>query len=236
MDSAVTVQAFAERGGPPRIPGPLLRARQGAEVRVTIRNLIPDSTLVVRGLRPGAAGDDTVQVAPGATREVQFRADVPGTYLYWGTTSRSAIDERWGRDGQLTGAIVVDPAGARPDPRERIFVMTLIDIYADSSRPPTKEDVWEVAINGRSWPHTERLRYTVGDTARWRWINGTDRSHPMHLHGFHFRVLAKGTGTRTPHMCRASGVWLSPSSWSRAARHASSGSRPARGTGSCTAT
>jgi hypothetical protein len=29
VDSTVTVQAFAEAGGPPRIPGPLLRVTQG---------------------------------------------------------------------------------------------------------------------------------------------------------------------------------------------------------------
>ncbi len=193
VDSAVTVQAFAEEGKSPEIPGPLLRASQGTEVRVTIRNLILDSTLIVHGLRAGTLADDTLQVAPGTTREVLFRATKPGTYLYWGTTSGATIADRWARDGQLTGAIVIDPLGAGVDPHERIFVITVIDIYADSTRPPTKEDIWEVAINGRSWPHTERLRYDVGDTVRWRWINGSDRSHPMHLHGFHFRMLAKGS-------------------------------------------
>lgn len=197
VDSAVTVQAFAEPRRAPSIPGPLLRAEQGRELRVTLRNLLADSTLVVHGLRAGRTAEDTVQVAPGATREVTVRTDVPGTYLYWGSTTGTAIDQRWDRDGQLTGALVIDSAGVAPDPRERIFVLTLIDIYPDSGDPRrrnTKEDIWEVAINGRSWPHTERLAYTVGDTVRWRWVNGTLRSHPMHLHGFHFRTLARGDG------------------------------------------
>jgi manganese oxidase len=47
-------------------------------------------------------------------------------------------------------------------------------------------------VNGRSWPHTERLEYTQGDTVRWRVINFTGRPHPMHLHGFYFRVDARG--------------------------------------------
>jgi FtsP/CotA-like multicopper oxidase with cupredoxin domain len=50
-------------------------------------------------------------------------------------------------------------------------------------------------INGRSWPHTERLAYTEGDTVRWRVINLTGREHPMHLHGFYFRVDARGDQT-----------------------------------------
>jgi len=197
VDSALTVQAFGERDRPVQVPGPLLRATQGTEVRVTLRNLIPDSTLLVHGLRAGTVRDDTLRVPPGGTREVRFRAGAPGTYLYWGSTSDRPIEARWGRDGPLAGAIVIDPPDARPDPRERIFVLTLVDIHADAanpSRPPTTEAVWEVAINGRSWPHTERLTYTVGDTVRWRWVNGSFRVHPMHLHGFHFRVTAKGDG------------------------------------------
>ncbi|HEV2150355.1 MAG TPA: multicopper oxidase domain-containing protein [Longimicrobiaceae bacterium] len=196
VDTAVTVQAFSESGGPPRIPGPLLRAEEGTEIEVRVRNAFPDSTLVVHGLRAGAVADDTLHVEPGSTRSVRYRAGAPGTYLYWGSTTGDSIHHRSRRDSQLTGAIVVDPRGTRPDPEERIFVMTVIDLYPDSVRNPAKEDIWELAINGRSWPHTERLEYPVGDTIRWRWLNGTYLLHPMHLHGFHFRVLAKGDGAR----------------------------------------
>jgi len=195
VDSSVTVQAFAERGQAPLIPGPLVRVPMGTEVRVTVRNLIPDSTLIVHGLRGGAVADDTFSVAPGATREIGFIAGKPGTFLYWGTTSHTPIRDRTGRDSQLSGAIVVDAIGVRPDPKERIFVISLIDIRSKREDPPPHEEVWEIAINGLSWPHTERVSYAVGDTVRWRWINATDRSHPMHLHGFHFRVTSKGNGS-----------------------------------------
>jgi len=43
-----------------------------------------------------------------------------------------------------------------------------------------------LAINGRHRPNTERMAATVGDTLRWRVINATVRSAPMHLHGFYF--------------------------------------------------
>ena len=194
VDSMVTVQAFAGDDGIATIPGPLIRATVGTEIRITLRNTLTDSALIVRGLRPGSAGaNDTVQLNPGATREITFRPAQPGTYMYWGSRSTRALGARWGRDGQLTGAIVIDPAGVKPDPRERIFVITLIDFDSTfAARPPTKEDIWEVAVNGRSWPHTEKLRATIGDTVRWRWINGSHRLHPMHLHGFHFRVRSLG--------------------------------------------
>jgi manganese oxidase len=193
-DSMVTVQAFAEEGTAPRIPAPLVRVPEGTEIRLSVRNSIADSTLTVHGLRAGTMPNDTVHVKPGTVREVTYIATTPGTYLYWGTTRGSQIGERWSRDSQLTGAIVIDSAGARRRADDRIFVLTLIDIYSDPSRPPTKEDIWELAINGRSWPHTERIEVPVGDTAHWRWLNGTLFSHPMHLHGFHFKVTAKGDG------------------------------------------
>lgn len=193
VDSTTTVMAFAEEGGAPRIPGPLMRVEEGTEVRVSVRNSIPDSTLVVHGLRAGTVATDTVQIAPGAVREVTFRAGSPGTYLYWGTVTRAPIASRMWRDSQLTGAIVVDPRGARPDTAERILVITVLDLApGDTVYNKKKEDIWELAINGRSWPHNERMQYAVGDTVRWRWINGSYLPHPMHLHGFHFRVLSKG--------------------------------------------
>lgn len=196
VDTAVTVQAFAERGKNPTIPGPLLRVPQGTTVRVSVRNTFPDSTLVVHGLRAGAVANDSFSVAPGEIRSITFVAANAGTYHYWGTTSHSPLNRRIGRDGQLSGVIVVDPAGARVDPRERIFVISLIDIFPRSDTAANQEEVWEIAVNGRSWPHTERLHYAVGDTARWRWVNASDRGHPMHLHGFHFLVTATGTGQR----------------------------------------
>jgi FtsP/CotA-like multicopper oxidase with cupredoxin domain len=73
--------------------------------------------------------------------------------------------------------------------------MTVIDLYpGDSIRNPANEDIWELAVNGLSWPYSERLEVAVGDTVRWRWLNGSYLPHPMHLHGFHFRALAKGDG------------------------------------------
>jgi manganese oxidase len=206
VDSAVTVFAFAERGGQPQIPGPLIRAPQGSEVRIIVRNQLADQPLLFFGRTLLTAVGDTIPVPPGAAHEFRFLAADAGTFLYRAQTPGPTPDPGFARrDALLTGALIVDPPGVAIDPAERVFVLTLIDIWADSASGHT-EDIWELAINGRSWPHTERLRYAVGDTVRWRWVNATDRIHPMHLHGFHFRVLAKGDGrsdtTYSPHATR----------------------------------
>ncbi len=194
VDSAVTVQAFAAPDGVPRIPGPLLRVSSGTVVEIHVSNSLADSTLVVHGLRPGTGGDDTLHVRAGTTRTVHFTAGPSGTYLYWGRTHGDRMEHSETRDAPLTGAIVVDAPGVAPDTSERVFVITTLDIVPDSSKPEPRDDMFDLAVNGRSWPHTEPLRYAVGDTVRWRWLNGTNTPHPMHLHGFHFTALAKGDG------------------------------------------
>ena len=195
VDSLTSVMAFAEPGGAASIPGPLQYVQQGTRVRLQLFNAL-DTAMVVHGLRAGSVSGDTVHVARGETRVVEWVAAAPGTYLYWGTTTGKPIRDRRGRDSQLTGALVVAPAGSVRDTADRIFVLTVIDMVpGDQQDVNTRnEDIWELGINGRSWPHTERLQVAVGDTARWRFLNGSYLPHPMHLHGFHFRLLSKGNG------------------------------------------
>lgn len=181
---SVMVAAIAEAGKTPQIPGPLIRVPAGTIVDVTLRNALPDSTVRIIGLvtRP-AAPDSGVRLAPGDTARVRFVAGAPGTYFYG-----AVLGVRdWERERETAyGAFVVDPAdGAPPD---RVFVINIWSDPVDSVR-------WReaLAINGRSFPFTERLTETVGDSIRWHWINTSVRHHPMHLHGFYFRVDGKGT-------------------------------------------
>ena len=178
----------------PSIPGPLVRVRAGTIVRVTLRNSLRD-TLRVEGLHDRTAGpvtDVPLVLAPGASQELTMRLDEPGTYFYWGTTTRRAINFRTLEDAQLTGAIVVDAAD---EPQtDRIFVLGM---WTDTvHRAGLHRRRVLAVVNGRSWPHTERLAHTVGDTVRWRVINASGDAHPMHLHGFYFRVDARGDGRR----------------------------------------
>ena len=196
-DSApgVSLPAFAEEGRPPRIPGPLVRVPAGTEVAVTVRNSLGD-TLTVYGLhdrrRPASprAGRDSLLLAPGATRTVRFRLDAPGTYYYTGTTMGRRVEWRTHEDAQLSGAIVVDERGA-PPPRDRVFVIGMWSDTAGRALVHNRTRILAV-VNGRSWPHTERLDYTAGDTVRWRVVNATADAHPMHLHGFYFTVDSRG--------------------------------------------
>ena len=185
---SLVMEMFGEVGRPTQNPGPLIRVPAGTTIDVSIKNTL-DSTLVVYGFdtRPSAL-TDTVQVSPGATRTKRFIAGAPGTYFYWATTTRRPIDSRNRRDAQLHGAFIIDSAGTTPN--DRVFVLGSytgpID-RASGFSPDLR------TINGLSWPLTEKLSYTAGDTVRWRWVNPTDSPHPMHLHGFYFDVTHRGT-------------------------------------------
>ncbi|HEU4787813.1 MAG TPA: multicopper oxidase domain-containing protein [Gemmatimonadaceae bacterium] len=193
-DPGIDVATFAEAGKVPRVPGPLIRVPTGTLVRATISNRI-GKRVVVRGLRDRGDPSDSIVLAPDSTASHAFRAVTPGTYLYIGRTTSRAGEFGRGEDEALSGAIVVDPRDQPPHPAERIIVMTAWDDTAHDSRYPAGY-AQVFAINGLSWPNTERLTYTLGDTVRWRVLNATSHFHPMHLHGFFFAVLSQGTSAR----------------------------------------
>lgn len=187
----VPIAAFAEEGQAPSNPGPLIRVPEGTTIHVVVRNAL-DSALVIHGLdtRPGNV-TDTLVVPAGETRDVRFLAGEAGTYLYWAsTTGAKSLQRRRGYDSQLSGALVIDPPGYVPPSHDRIMVL---GVWLDSLDVGGHRDEYEApVINGRSFPHTEPAELTVGDSVHWRVINASGQAHPMHLHGFFFRVLARG--------------------------------------------
>jgi manganese oxidase len=180
------VEALGHEGGPLSIPSPLIRAPAGTTVQASIRNTL-GTPLRLHGLcnRPGTCQPHTIPA--GTTDRVQFVLGAEGTFHYWAETTGNPLRLRQGRDSQLGGVIVADPSGA--EVRDRVFVMGL---HEESGESPVELTV----INGRSWPHTERLQHRVGETVRWRVVNLTAAPHAMHLHGFYFNVESVGDGVR----------------------------------------
>ena len=205
------VEALGEEGKPLVVPAPLLRVVEGATLAVSVRNDLK-SPLRVHGLcaRDGAACAP-LDVPPGAEREVRFASGRAGTYHYWATSMGAPIPFR-----EMGGAFVVDPAGVPVEP-DRIFVITewsdltppqLREIMASddsSARFLAANPKVTFMINGLSWPSTERLAYRLGDRVRWRVVNLSSQIHPMHLHGFYYRVQRLGNGLRDEAVAGAEG-------------------------------
>jgi manganese oxidase len=180
----VDVAAFSEEGKAPSIPGPLIRVPTGTTISATVRNDLSDSTIWVVGLKARPAKPDSVPVAPGKSGAFTFHTGAPGTYLYYARVGK--IDRPGHEREQLSGAFVVDPPGQVPEDR-----ILMINIWGDSVDAVNYDDA--VAINGKSWPYTERIKANIGDSLRWRVINASIRAHPMHLHGFYFRIDSRGS-------------------------------------------
>src|SRR6185369_4351709 len=64
------------------------------------------------------------------------------------------------------------------------------------SRPSFLEKNGTLAFNGRTFPNNEHFEMMQGDSAHWRFVNLTFIDHPLHLHGFYFRVDSHGDGVR----------------------------------------
>jgi len=187
---SMKVYAFGEEGKPPQVPAPLIRVPQGTQIHVTLHNFLPTNA-IVHGLHqhPGEIAD-VVLVPAGEIREVRFSTGAIGTYQYWASAGGEMFGGRpFKEDSQLAGAFIIDSPGGAP--ADRVFV---IGMWRSQADPTRSQDVG--VINGKSWPYNEQLTYAAGEPVRWRWINVSDRTHPMHLHGSYYRVDSGGDGER----------------------------------------
>ena len=129
--------------------------------------------------------------APGATGHLNLTPRRPGTFTYWGMPIRGGKLVENDTDGsQFAGVIVVDSGSPTPD---RIFTTSIYDHVRDTA-DTSKGTRLIFALNGKAWPYTERLTEMVGDSVHWRVVNFGGGEHPMHLHGFYFRVESRGDG------------------------------------------
>ncbi len=186
----IPILTVAEESGPPSIPGPMVRVLEGTRVHAYVHNPLT-YPMFLHGFhqRPGEA-KDVLTVPPDETKEVNFLAGAPGTYFYWATTLQDdPIDSRRPTDTALTGAFIVDGPGAATN--DKVMV---IGLWYNWFIPEDFDHGFHeiLTINGKSFPHTEHLTYTVGDTAHWRVINASVAAHPMHMHGAFFNVDSAG--------------------------------------------
>ncbi len=188
---SLVVEALGEEGRAPAIPSPLIRVRMGTPVSVTIRNALSD-TLLYFAMCSTACRDSLV-VAPGASGTWTVTPLSPGNFTHWAAVLHGGHRYDAGAGNELAGAFVVDSV-ATPLP-DRVLVIGFWHALWDSTSKSSEERL-VMTINGRMWPHTERFHAAVGDSVRWRVINASSGEHPMHLHGFYFRVDARGTGDR----------------------------------------
>jgi len=182
------------------IPGPLLRAPQGARVEIELRNeLQVETTIHWHGVRLPADQDGTtaaqIAVAPGETFTYAFIAADAGTFWYHPHVEADVQIERG-----LYGAFVVDAPDAPEVAADRVLVLDDVKLRADGS---LDEDTNALdlmlgrqgnvlLVDGRRRP---TLVATPGSRERWRFVNAANgRYFALRLPGATLRVIGSDGG------------------------------------------
>ncbi|MET0388819.1 MAG: copper oxidase [Polyangiales bacterium] len=183
-----------------RTPGPTIEATEGDRVRIYVTNRLPEATtahwhgvLLPNGM-DGVSGLTQPPIQPGETYKYEFTFTRPGTYMY-----HPHFDEMTQMAMGMVGMIVVHPRTPHGPQVDRDFVLMTHEwkIRVGSRRPdPTAMlDFNVLTFNSKAFPGTEPLVVGKGDRVRLRFGNLSAMDHhPIHLHGYYFKVVATDGG------------------------------------------
>jgi cytochrome c553 len=193
-----TAKVWAFNG---QVPGPLLRVREGDEVKVKFVNLTTmDHTIHWHGMHQqgtwqsdGVPNVTQLPVPPGGSFTYHFIATRPGTLWYHchvNVAEHIAIRGMW-------GPFVVDPLEPtdleKKVTKDAILMFSgwnskLADRYGVGGHPAEVRDYY--SINAKSFPLTQPLRVKKGDIVRLR-LFGAGAEAGFHLHGHDVLVTHK---------------------------------------------
>ncbi|TAJ27149.1 copper oxidase, partial [Bosea sp. (in: a-proteobacteria)] len=184
-------------------PGPTIEAVEGDKVRIYVTNKLPENTAVHwHGQRlpngmDGVGGLTQPHIPPGKTFVYEFLLRRSGTFMY-----HPHSDEMVQMAMGMMGFFVVhpkDPAFRRAD-RDFVFLLNAFDIEAGSYVPKvntmTDFNLW--CWNSRVFPGIDPLVVGKNDKVRIRFGNLTMTNHPIHMHGYEFKVSCTDGGWVDP--------------------------------------
>jgi FtsP/CotA-like multicopper oxidase with cupredoxin domain len=188
-----------------RVHGPTIEAVEGDRVRVYVTNkLAAPTTVHWHGIflpngMDGVGGLNQRTIAPGETFRYEWTFKQFGTFMY-----HSHHDEMTQMAMGMMGMIVVHPR--RPPPGYRVdrdFVIMLSEwkVVPGARRPDPNEmtDFNVLTMNAKAFPGTAPLVCRKGDRVRIRFGNLSAMDHhPIHLHGYYFKVVATDGGALPP--------------------------------------
>ena len=171
------VEAYAYNG---TVPGPQIHVQVGDRVRVILHNELPEPTTihfhgqVVPNEVDGVPVITQPAVMPGESFTYEFTVRNAGSHMY----HSHFMAEHQVPMGLLGAFIVTDPKADEPKV-DIDYTMILND------------GPLGFTLNGKSFPATEPIVATLGQTIRLRYMNEGLQIHPMHLHGIPQLVIAK---------------------------------------------
>ena len=201
------------------IPGPVLRATPGDQLRVTLINDLPEPTTIhwhgipVPNGMDGVPGISAPVVPPGGQFVYVFSAPAPGTYWY-----HPHADAARQIASGLYGILIVDPPASAPKAWDDEILVVIGESGAmmmNSGMPPAGTGGMPgmggsgnpgmggsiggslatmmtsgLLINGKTAPSVPDVHVRQGDRVLFRFVNTGNMVHPMHVHGMAWTITA----------------------------------------------
>ncbi len=184
-----------------QVHGPTIEAVEGDRLRIYVTNKLPAPTTIHwHGIflpcgMDGVGGLTQRSIAPGETFKYEFTLRQHGTFMY-----HSHHDEMTQMAMGMLGMIVIHPRNPGPDYKvDRDFTIMLsewsLPVGMDTPDPNAMSDFNLLTMNGKAFPGTEHLICKLNDRVRIRLGNLSAMDHhPIHLHGYYFKVTATDGG------------------------------------------
>jgi manganese oxidase len=195
MAPGMVVHAWGYNG---RTPGPTIEAVEGDRVRILVTNKLPEPTsvhwhgLILPSGMDGIAGLSQPAIMPGETFAYEFTLKQHGTQMY-----HSHGDEMVQIGLGAMGFFIIHPKH-RAKKTDRDFAIFLNEWFVSpgSARPDPNvmTEFNTFTFNSRAFPGTAPLVAKTGDRVRIRIANIGQESHPIHIHGHTFKVVATDGG------------------------------------------
>lgn len=183
-----------------RVHGPTIEAVEGDRVRIYVTNRLPGSTsvhwhgLLLPNGMDGVAGLTQPVIKPSETFRYEFTLRQHGTFMY-----HSHHDEMIQMALGTTGMFVIHPRKPKAERPDRDFAFMLsewrIDVGTSRPNPNEMTNFNLFTFNAKAFPGTQPMVARLGDRVRIRIANVTAMNHhPIHLHGYQFRVTETDGG------------------------------------------
>jgi manganese oxidase len=180
-------------------PGPTIEAVEGDRVRLLVTNRLPEHTsihwhgiLLPNGM-DGVSGLNQPPIMPGETFVYEFTLRQHGTQMY-----HPHADEMLQMAVGMMGLFIIHPRERREPAIDRDFAIMLHEwaVHPGTYRPDpaVMTDFNMFTFNSRVFPGTDAMVVRTGERVRIRVGNLSMDSHPIHLHGFHFKVSGTDAG------------------------------------------
>lgn len=179
------------------MPGPTIEATEGDRIRVILKNELPEPTSIhwhgieVPNAQDGAGGHTEPPTMPGETHVYEFTLYQTGTFMYH-TGFNVMKQDSLG----LGGLVVVHPKEPKHKTDKEFAIMLQEWSLLPGNENPnliTMDFNW-FTFNGLAAPTIPVITIRQGERVRIRIGNLSMDSHPIHIHGYAWKVVGTEGG------------------------------------------